>query len=74
MKLPQLTATQSWCCGNGCGECKPKETLFEYSRTEFPNGEVHSRHEPLYVSACCYAELFLWDEAVQDVIPYKLED
>jgi hypothetical protein len=72
MKLPELTATQMWCCGLGCGECKPKKILFEYSRTEFDNGEVHSKYTPEFVSSCCGAELFLWDESIKDDVPYEL--
>ncbi len=74
MKLPTLTEHQIWCCSNGCGECKPKQTLFEYSRTEFTDGEIHFKSETIFVSSCCDADLFLWDFKVDDEVSFELEE
>lgn len=68
--LPELAAGQSWCCSNGCGECGTKETAFEYSREEFPNGDVISKTQRVFVSTCCDADLMLWDEGKQDFVEW----
>lgn len=70
--LPVITAQQAWCCENGCGTCTPVQIDFEYSRTESPDGVVlESLTEKVWRSACCRAELMLWDEAKQDFVPWE---
>lgn len=64
--LPALAPKQAWACSKGCGECQPKESLFEYSRTEHQNGNVESKSQREFVSHCCGANLMLWDEGKQD--------
>lgn len=64
-KLPELTEGQSWSCGNGCGECEPIPSEFEYSRIETVGGLlIESKTERVFLSDCCNAELFLWDEKI----------
>ena len=70
--LPELQAGQDWCCG-GCGSgivMNPRQTAFEYSREEFPDGRVVSMTMPHFVAPCCGSGLMLWDEASQDFIPW----
>jgi hypothetical protein len=69
--LPEIRSWQNWCCG-GCGSgiAPPKKIDFEYSREEFPNGDVISRTTVKYVAPCCGGDLLLWDEAKQDCIPW----
>jgi hypothetical protein len=55
-------------CANGCGVCKVRLSDFEYYRSESLDGELIERKtEPHIVSACCGAEVDVWDERVQDV-------
>jgi hypothetical protein len=69
--LPELTATQSWCCEHGCGETKPRVDQFEYSRTEDKHGRLlESKAAPVWRSTCCGAELFLFDDATQTSTPW----
>ena len=71
--LPELKDGQSWCCGNGCGDCKPVKTKFEYSRTETPSGKlIESKTEDNFVSDCCGSELMLWDSKKQDTVGYEV--
>lgn len=75
-KLPELKSGQQWCCG-GCGSGivkTPRKTAFEYSREEFPNGNVISKTSVRYVAPCCNGDLMLWDEALQDTVPFSLVD
>lgn len=68
-QLPAISDRQKWCCENGCGECRPVQTDFEYSRTEDDKGNVlESLTEKIWVSHCCKADLMLWDEDKQDFI------
>lgn len=68
-QLPTINNRQKWCCENGCGECRPVQTDFEYSRTEDESGNViESLTEKIWVSHCCKADLMLWDEDKQDFI------
>lgn len=69
--LPKITSGQSWWCINGCGECKPKESLFEYSRTEHSNGDIESKSQRVFVSHCCHTDLMLWDEGKQDFVEWS---
>lgn len=64
--LPVLAAGQAWCCSNGCGECETRLDQFEYSRLEYPNGDVESKWKPVFVSNCCGMDLMLWDAGKQD--------
>lgn len=69
--LPQLAEGQSWCCANGCGECRPKESSHEYFRSEDLQGNlIESKSEKIQVSHCCRAELLLWDEAKRDFVEW----
>jgi hypothetical protein len=71
MELPKIEAQQSWCCENGCGECKPVQIDFEYSRTEDMAGNmIESKTEKVWVSQCCKAGLDLWDEAKQGFVEW----
>lgn len=71
MELPELTKSQSWCCSEGCGDCLPVTTDFEYSRIEDRQGNlIESKTEKFFVSHCCRAELLLWDEEKQDHIDF----
>ena len=70
-ELPTITDRQSWCCENGCGECRPVQIDFEYSRTEDMDGNlIESKTEKVWASHCCKAELMLWDEDRQDFIDW----
>ncbi|HIH2744880.1 TPA: hypothetical protein ACYLN4_000546 [Burkholderia lata] len=61
--LPRLEAGQSWCCANGCGEAVPKVDQFEFSRKEDTSGNLlESLTTPVWVSTCCSASLFRYDE------------
>lgn len=72
MKLPQITADQVWCCEMGCGGCTPKEIDRMYSETRDPNGRLVQRlTEKDWVSNCCNANLFLWDNSVGDEVPWE---
>lgn len=64
--LPELTATQTWCCAGGCGDCSPKEIAFPYSiiRDAETDELIERRTHRAYVSNCCGADLMLWDESV----------
>lgn len=73
-ELPALGKDQAWACGSGCGECQPKASLFEYSRTEYPNGNVDSKSERIFVSQCCDSTLMLWDEGKQDFEDWEYVD
>ncbi len=72
--LPKITSGQSWCCSKGCGECKPKESFIEYSRTEHPNGDIESKSQRVFVSDCCHGGLMLWDEDKQDFVEWSYTD
>jgi len=51
-----------WTCANGCGVCKVKRIEFEYERTMTLDGDLVSRKTtPQLVSACCGADLSMWD-------------
>ena len=53
----------SWCCANGCGDCRPVLIDFEYSRTEDIDGNlIESKTEKVWASHCCSDDLELWDE------------
>lgn len=68
-QLPTITNQQIWCCANGCGECRPVQIDFEYSRTEDMDGNLlDSKTEKVWASHCCHAELELWDEDKQAFI------
>lgn len=69
--LPALAEGQCWCCARGCGECHAKESLYEYSRTRYPNGTVVSKSCRIFVSACCAADLMLWDEKHNDFTDWQ---
>ena len=64
--LPELTATQEWCCAGGCGPCTAKEIAFPYSTTrDAETGAIiEQRTHRAYVSSCCDDELMLWDDSV----------
>lgn len=67
---------QAWCCG-GCGSGiveSPKRIDFEYSREEFEDGRVISKTIPAYVAPCCGGDLLLWDESIQDCVPWNYID
>lgn len=67
--LPTLDVQQSWCCANGCGECRPVQVDFEYSRTEDLDGKpLEIKTEKVWGSHCCHADLMLWDEGKKDFI------
>lgn len=71
-RLPIASASQQWCCSNGCGECKPRDSTFEYYREEDVDGNlVESRTQPISVSHCCRADLLLWDESKQDFVEWE---
>ena len=68
-ELPSITDNQSWCCERGCGDCKPVQIDFEYSRTEDLNGSLlKSKTEKVWASNCCHSGLMLWDEDKQDFV------
>lgn len=71
--LPEITATQSWCCENGCGETQPTRVDFDYwTATDADTGELLYRVSGgVYASKCCEAKLELWDEAVGDCIEWE---
>jgi len=70
--LPTLTATQSWCCENGCGETTPRVEQFEYSRLEDKRGRlIESKTAPVWRSTCCGADLFVYDEASSTSTPWE---
>lgn len=74
--LPELKPGQDWSCG-GCGSGivkNPRKIDFEYSREEFPNGDVISKTTVRYVAPCCGSDLMLWDESIQDCIPWQYVD
>ena len=67
--LPTLTATQLWCCSNGCGVCRPVPDEFETMREEDMEGNLIRREvENIFVSHCCREDLMLWDEIKQEFI------
>lgn len=71
-ELPVITARQSWCCENGCGECRPVQIDFEYYREEDGNGNLIERKtEKMWASHCCGADLMLWDDDKQDFVEVK---
>ena len=72
LPLPEIAPQQSWCCENGCGECTPVQTDFEYSKTTDSAGNVlESKIEKIWVSHCCKAELMLWDESKQYFVEWQ---
>ena len=69
--LPDLTEGQQWTCENGCGNCRPEQADFEYSREETPHGvQPNSRTCKVWVSHCCKANLVLWDERNEVEVPW----
>ena len=71
-QLPTITERQSWCCENGCGECRPVQIDFEYSRTEDMDGNlIDSKTEKIWASHCCEAGLDLWDEDSQRFVEFE---
>ena len=69
-----IPKNQVWCCANGCGECKPVETDFEYYREETFSGElISSLSEKIWVSDCCKAAIMLWDENLKDFVNHNYE-
>lgn len=70
--LPTISATQAWCCANGCGECKQKEAEHEYYRQEDLQGNlIESKTEVIHVSHCCRADLLLWDQDKQNFVEWS---
>lgn len=70
-QLPILTPDQEWCCAHSRGPCQPVQSTFEYSREEYPNGDVTSKTTLIWVSSCCNAELLMYDNAENDFIGWK---
>ncbi|MBB4517365.1 hypothetical protein [Paraburkholderia fungorum] len=69
--LPGLTEAQQWTCENGCGNCRPEQADFEYSREEAPDGVLlNSKTCKVWVSHCCKGNLVLWDERKQAEVPW----
>lgn len=67
--LPLLTSSQSWCCAEGCGDCKPKQIEFEFSRETAKDGSlIESKTTPIWVSDCCGGDLMLWDASLDEAI------
>ena len=67
-ELPEITATQSWCCENGCGETTPVQTEFEYwsARDAETGALIQRRIGKVWVSKCCEAALELYDDAANE--------
>jgi hypothetical protein len=71
--LPVLDTSQVWCCSEGCGECAPIQVEFEYGSTERPIGTLVERKVgQVWVSACCKADLELWDESKQNFVSFTM--
>jgi hypothetical protein len=71
--LPVLATNQVWCCSEGCGECAPIQVEFEYGSTERPIGTLIERKVgQVWVSACCKADLELWDEGRQNFVSFTM--
>lgn len=72
--LPEIALDQVWCCSEGCGECQPVQTEFEYGRaTDLRTGAVTERKVgQVWVSACCKADLMLWDKAEDNFVDFKM--
>lgn len=69
--LPDLTEGQQWTCENGCGNCRPVQADFEYSREEVPEGVLlSSKTCKVWVSHCCKGNLVLWDGRNEAEVPW----
>lgn len=61
--LPDLADSQQWTCENGCGNCRPVQADFEYSREETQDDVLlKSKTCKVWVSHCCKANLVLLDD------------
>lgn len=73
--LPEIAAKQVWCCSEGCGECRPVQAEFEYaSTTDLKTGLVTERTVgQVWVSACCKADLMLWDKTKDNFVDFEIK-
>jgi len=70
-KLPDLEPQQVWCCENGCGECELTE--YRHPRMEeedFQGNLLNAEYHYHQVSQCCEAEVFLWDNKLNDEVDF----
>lgn len=71
MTLPQLTESQCFLCDQ-CGSgnaVKPLRDKKVYQRIiNNQTGEGTEKFVMIYVSPCCKADLYIWDESIDDSI------
>lgn len=74
LAVPPIAAHQQWCCAKGCGQCSVKTIHFEWrSVTDLATGQkIQSDHVLQDVSACCGADLMLWDDQAQDFVDFEM--
>jgi hypothetical protein len=71
--VPPIGPRQQWCCANGCGVCKVKTVPFVWREVHDRNGKLLEQNTtPVDVSSCCGADLMLWDEDKQDMVPFEM--
>ncbi len=65
--LPTLKEDEIFVCSDGCGDCKPVEFDFCYSRSEnLKTGEVIELTHKAHKASCCGADLAIWNEVTDD--------
>jgi hypothetical protein len=61
--LPTLREDEEFVCDRGCGTTTPVLRDFEYSREEWPNGQVISKTEKVWGSVCCGSGVIVYNNA-----------
>lgn len=60
-------------CAKGCGPCSVKTIDFVWREVHDRNGKLLEQNTtPVDVSACCGADLMLWDEGRQEFVEFDL--
>jgi hypothetical protein len=68
-ELRQLEPHQQYCCGKGCGACKPVQIDFVYSEErDMDDNLISKKSYPIWVSHCCHVDMMIWDDNLDGFI------
>lgn len=71
--VPPIGPRQQWCCARGCGVCAVKTVPYVWREVRDRAGKlIEQNTTPVDVSSCCGADLMLWDEDKQDMVPFEM--
>ncbi len=73
LAVPQIGPRQQWCCAKGCGPCGVTTKQHVWREVHDLDGKLTEQNTtPVDVSACCSADLLLWDEDQQGFVAFEL--